>query len=122
MLTPFISKPDFSSNLNIFTISLISWFEIINVVINDAKPEGWPDPNIVFWIAASAANAAGVNPNGIKTLLANGLSAFLIKSNSVFSNGPRSLPKNPPDCPILDNWVFDSFIFANELFAKALQS
>ena len=122
MLTPFISKPDFSSNLNIFTISLISWFEIINVVINDAKPEGWPDPNIVFWIAASAANAAGFNPNGIKTLLANGLSSFLIKGNSVFSNGPRSLPKNPPDCPILDNWVFDSFIFANELFAKALQS
>ena len=78
--------------------------------------------NIVFWIAASTADAAGVNPNGIKTLLANGLSAFLIKGNSVFSNGPRSLPKNPPDCPILGNWVFDSFIFGNEPFAKALQS
>ena len=42
--------------------------------------------------------AALGNPNGIKTLLPVGLSAFPIKGNSVFSNG---LPKYPPDCPIL---------------------
>ena len=35
-----------------------------------------------------------VNPNGIKTLLAN----FHIKRNPVFSNGPKSLPKTPSDC------------------------
>ena len=35
-----------------------------------------PDPKIFFGIAASFAA-------------------------SVFSNGPKTLPKNPPDCPIL---------------------
>ena len=75
-----------------------------------------------LWIAAFAADAAAVNPNGIKTLLANGLSAFLIKGNPAFSNGPKSLPKNPPECPILCNWVFDSYILAEELFTKALRS
>ena len=52
-------------------------------------------------MAAFIADAATVNPNGIKTLLANGLSTFPIKSNPVFSNGPESLPKNPPDCCFL---------------------
>ena len=44
-----------------------------------------------------------VNPNGIKTLLANILSTFLIKDNPFFSNSPENLPKNPPDCSILCN-------------------
>ena len=35
-----------------------------------------------------------------------------------FNNGPKSLPRNPPDGIILDNWVFDSLISADELFAK----
>ena len=69
-----------------------------------------PDPKIFFWTAGSVAGVAAVNPNGIKTFLANGLRTFFIKDNPVFSNGPKSLPKNLPDCPILDNWVFDSFI------------
>ena len=43
------------------------------------------------------------NPNGIKILLANGLSTFPIKGNHVFSNGPKSLPKNSPDCSVLFN-------------------
>ena len=55
-------------------------------------------------------------------LLANGLSIFFIKENPVFSNGPKSLPTNPPDCPILCNLVFDNFYLADEPFAKALQS
>ena len=38
-----------------------------------------------------------------KNVLANGLSAFPIKGKPVFSNGPRSLPRNPPNCIILDN-------------------
>ena len=47
--------------------------------------------------------AAGVNPKGINTLLANGLVTFFINGNPVFSNGLSNLPKNPPDCIILDN-------------------
>ena len=61
-----------------------------------------------MFIPASAADAAAVNPNGIK------ISPF-------FNNGPRSLPRNPPDCYILDNWGFDNLIPAEELFVKALQ-
>ena len=49
------------------------------------------------------ANAPAVNSNGIKTLLANGLSTFFIKDKPGFSNGPKSLPKNPLECPILCN-------------------
>ena len=60
--------------------------------------------------SASAAAAAAVNPNGIKTLLANGLITLFINSNPVFSNGPRSLPRNSPDCITLDIWVFDNLI------------
>ena len=39
------------------------------------------------------------NPNGVKTLLANGLSTFSIKDNPGFSNDPKSQPKNSPECP-----------------------
>ena len=52
-------------------------------------------------IAASPTDA--VNHNGIKTLLANGLSTFSIIGNPVISNGPKSPLKNPPECPILCN-------------------
>ena len=95
-------------------ISNISSLEIIKVVN--------PDPNIFLWIAAPVSDAAAVNPNGIKTLVANGLSTFSINSNPAFSNGPKGLPKNLPDCTILRNWVFDNFRLAEELFAKALRS
>ena len=74
-------------------ISFISSLEIINVAL--------PDPNIFLWIAESVADAAAVNHNGVKTLLANGLSTFSIKDNRFFSNGPKNLTRNPPDCPIL---------------------
>ena len=109
---PCINKPDSPSDLTIFIISFISSLEIINVVL--------PDPNIFLWIAASIA--AAVNPNGIKMLLANGLSTFPIKDNPVFSNGPKSLTRNPPDCPVLWSWVFDNFIQADEPYGKALRS
>ena len=54
-------------------------------------------------IPVSAADAAAINPKGIKTLLANSLITFFIKGNPVFKNGPNSLPRNPPDCIIFDN-------------------
>ena len=43
-------------------ISLISSFDIINVIL-------LPDPNIFLCIPASAADAAAVNPKGINTLM-----------------------------------------------------
>ena len=88
-------------------MSFIYLFKIINVVTSD--------PTIFLWIVSSLADAAAVNPNGIKTLLVNGLSTFPIKDNPVFSNCPKSLPKNPPDCPILCNWSFDIFILHEHL-------
>ena len=55
--------------------------------------------------------------------MVNGLNAFPIKGNPVFSNGPKSLPRNPPDCPILCKGVFDNFvILAEGLLTKALRS
>ena len=61
-VTLFINKPDSSSDLTIFIIFIFS-FEIISVVT--------PDPNVFLWIAASVVDAAAVNPNSIKALLAN---------------------------------------------------
>ena len=69
-LTPFINNPDSSRELTIFIISLISSLEIFSVVK--------PDLNIFLWIPVSV-DAAAVNPNGIKMLLANGLITFPIK-------------------------------------------
>ena len=45
-------------------MSSISLFDIISVVV--------PEPKIFWCIPASAADAASVNPNGVKTLSANG--------------------------------------------------
>ena len=42
-------------------ISFISSWEIISVII--------PDVKAFFWIAASVADAAAVNPSGIKTFV-----------------------------------------------------
>ena len=49
------------------------------------------------------------------------MNAFFISGNPAFINGPRSLPSDLPDCIILDTCIFDTVIFANESFAKALQ-
>ena len=64
-------------------MSFISSFEVIKVVV--------PKPSIFFCIPASAADAAAITPNRIKTLLANGLITFFVNGNPVFNNGPRSL-------------------------------
>ena len=39
----------------------------------------------------SAADAAAVNPNGMKALLANDWSKFFFNVNPVFTNNPRNL-------------------------------
>ena len=54
-------------------------------------------------MAASVRDAAVVNFNSFKTLLANGLSTFLINGKPILNNAPKSLPKNPPDCTTLCN-------------------
>ena len=66
----------------------ISSYDIISVVVYDAESKGWLDPKIFLCIPASAgdAAAAAANPNGIKTLLANGWVSFVINSNLVFNN------------------------------------
>ena len=76
-------------------MSSILSIDIISVVV--------PYPNIVLCIPASAADAATVNPNGVKTLLANVLGIFFINGNPVFNNRPRSLPRNPPACITFEN-------------------
>ena len=81
-------------------------------------PKRRPESNVFLWIAVSVVGAAAVDPNGAKTLLDNDLSKCFIKNYQVFRNGSKSLPKNPPYCPVLCNWVFDNFILAEELFRK----
>ena len=76
-------------------MSSISSFDIISAVV--------PEPKIFLCIFASVSDAAAVNPNEIKTHLANALITIFSNGNPVFSNGPRSLPKNPPYCFILNN-------------------
>ena len=73
-------------------------------------------------MAASVANAFAFNPIGTKMLIVNCLIALPIKGSPVFSKCAKSLPINSYDCTILWNWVFDNFILAEELFAKALES
>ena len=68
----------------------MSLFDIISVVVLCEAEEEWrPDPNIFLCIPTSAS----VNPKGINTLLANGVSTFFIYDNPVFSKGPSNLPK-----------------------------
>ena len=93
-------------------MSSISSFDIISAVV--------PNPKTFLCIPVSAADAAAINLNAIKTLLGNGLITFFINGSPVFNNGPRSLPRNPPDYIILDNWVFDNLTPVHELFAKTL--
>ena len=103
-------------------MSSISLFDIISVVLLlSLLLLLWPEPKIFICIPASAADAAAVYPKGIKALLANGLITFFINGNPVVSNGPSNLPRIPPDCIILDNWVFDSLISVDKWFAKALR-
>ena len=58
----------------------MSLLEIIKIVRFIESEGSLPDLNIFLGIAASVAGAATVNSNGIKTLLANGLSTFPLKA------------------------------------------
>ena len=65
-------------------ILFISSFEVINIVLPEAKSKGRPDPNIFFWMASSAPDVAAANLNGIKMLLTNCLSTFPFKDNPAY--------------------------------------
>ena len=93
-------------------MSSISLFDIINVL--------FPDPHTFLCISAPAAEDAAVNPKGVKTILANGLITIFFNGNPFFSNGSSNLPRNPPDCIIFDNWLFDHLRSADELITKDL--
>ena len=98
------------SLLNMWLLVVIHFFIRNYYVVRKAKSDKpVSDPNIFSWIAVFVADSADINSNCFKILLANGLSKVFIKDNLVFSNGPKSLRKNPPDSPILCNWVSDSF-------------
>ena len=114
------NKPVSSRGSTISIMSCISSFDIISVVCW-AEDEERPDPKIFLCTPASAPDAAAVNTNGIKTLLANGLITFFINGSPVFNNEPISLPRSSPNCTILDNWVFDNLISIDDLLAKALR-
>ena len=46
---------------------------------------------------------------------------FSINVKPVFCNKLRSLPRNLPDCIILEIWVFDNILLADKLFGKCLE-
>ena len=54
----------------------------------------FPDPKFFFRIAASV-DAAAVNPKGIRTPIAKGMSIFFINGKPAVINGLRKLI-NPP--------------------------
>ena len=62
---------------------------MINAVVREAKFKWWPDPSIFFWIAASAGDIPYDKPNGIKTLLANGVSTLFIYHKPTIIDGKR---------------------------------
>ena len=68
-------------------------------------------------------DASAVNPNDIKTLLANGLSTFLLKAIRFLVMILKVYLKMLLFfiCPITCNWVFDNFILTEKLFAKTLR-
>ena len=55
-----------------------------------------------------------VNPSDIKMIF--------IDNNPTFNIGPISLPRNVPDCTVLENSAFNNFLLPDEIFPKALQS
>ena len=77
----------------------------------------YPQSKNFLCIPVSTADAADVNPNAIKNWC-----KFFMKTKLVFCNNSRRIPRNIPNCNLLDRLVFDHFVLADELFAKALRS
>ena len=78
LLTPLNNKLESSWDSTILKMYSTLSFKIINVDVQDSKT--------FSCISVSAVDAAAVNPNGIKTLLANGLITSFVNGNSVFKS------------------------------------
>ena len=79
-MTLFSNNQESYRDLTIFIMPLIASFDITSFVAGEAVAD---------------------NPNGISIGLANGLSKFFTNGRPTFTNDPKSLPRNPPDCMIL---------------------
>ena len=102
-------------------MSFISSFDIISVVLFDkAKSKGCLPNSKIFYVFLHLLLVLLQLILREPKHLANGLITFFIEVNPVFSIGPRSLPRNPPDCIILDNCVFDKLISVDDYLVKAL--
>ena len=117
-VTPFINTPESSRD---FTMYFISSINNIRVVVPKPKVTVAQDRKIYLWIIESATDAAAVNINSMKTLSANAFITFIINSKLTIINGRRRLPRNGPDCIILNSCIFDNFTLTDEFLAKALQ-
>ena len=107
-------------------------FSIVSLTSFINKPDFWRDfmyrylfhlllyLKLLVLLFVCAADIAAVNPNGNSMFLANGLGTFFFKAKPIFSNGPRSLPRNYLHCTILKGWVFNNFKLADELFTESL--
>ena len=51
--------------------------------------------------------------------LASSLITFFINGKLAFIKDPRTLPRNPPNCIILEICVCDNFVLEGKLFAKS---
>ena len=97
-------------------------FSCAKFVGHEANIPGSLEPWIFFGITTSIADAASVNPNGIQTLLASSLITFFINDKPTFIKGPRTLPKDPPKCIILEIYVCNNFVLEGKLFTSSLES
>ena len=117
LLTPFTNKPRSSRDLIIFIISSISSFEIINFVRFAKFKRCILDPRIFYVFLCLLLMLLM-----LILMLLKHWCKFFMKIKLVFCNNSRRIPRNIPNCNLLDRLVFDHFVLADELFAKALKS
>ena len=99
LLTYFINKPD--SSIDLIISEYLSFLCSKSLMLfSSLTPE---DGKLIYVDVKLRYVGAYLIQTFQQTLLANGLSTSPIKSNLVFSNCSKSLPKNPPDCYILCN-------------------
>ena len=116
---PFINKYEFLRDLTIFMISLIWSFDIISVVVPESERPRILDPKIFF---DEFLHLLLIFPLLILMVSSHIWSMVWVHSLSM-ANQPALLIQEVYQrilLAILDRWIFDVFIFTNELFAKSL--
>ena len=61
----------------------------------------------ILWMSTSAADAETVNPDGMSTLLGNGVGTFFINGTPTLINGQRTLSRYHPSLILI--FFSDSF-------------